>query len=188
MPPAVSESADGSVMVVSLAIRKNVSIAGTNVVDSEFSRYASNANARFSLTLRRSPNGSAVCDRETKAGTNKNKTDSDGPCFLYDGQHKKDKDYNRRLYSGGRVAAKPIAPLIASRRCEHRTNVGVCTRTDAVELEIPPATSLAACRRGRIRSESPGTLAVIGPSKHGALLVIRAEIVGTVDRHDFGKA
>jgi hypothetical protein len=29
---------------VSLAIRKNVSIAGTNVVDREFSRYASNAN------------------------------------------------------------------------------------------------------------------------------------------------
>jgi hypothetical protein len=45
MPPTLSESADGSVMVVSLAIRKNVSIAGANVVDSEFSRYASNDNA-----------------------------------------------------------------------------------------------------------------------------------------------
>jgi hypothetical protein len=32
-------------MVVSLAIRKNVSIAGANVVDREFSRYASNGNA-----------------------------------------------------------------------------------------------------------------------------------------------
>jgi hypothetical protein len=32
-------------MVVSLAIRKNVSIAGANVVDSAFSRYASNGNA-----------------------------------------------------------------------------------------------------------------------------------------------
>ena len=43
-------------------------------------------------------------------------------------------------------------------------------------------------RREGVRCVSQSALTVIGAGEHRALLAIGAEIVGTVDRHNFGKA